>query len=298
MHRALRAGGLILLLLTLTCAFLPVPQADDRISALALRQLGHDYLLASGDATSTVPPVRERKDGSWILPLGRPVDYDSLALLSRAVMKKYGIGQAYTLALEDCASGELVLGSLWPGVADAEGDGAACVGRDQVARCANISLAIPGGTVTASPPVLLFLGGLGVLLLLVAPIRGPGKEALQPTVSHPESEPDALQIPTDCTLHETALLLRVGSREAPVTYREAKLLTFLARHPNEVLTRAVIHDAVWGAEGIITGRSLDVFVSRLRKKLSTAEGVEIQTVHGVGYRFWLANPAADLASGS
>ncbi|MEO0734982.1 MAG: helix-turn-helix domain-containing protein, partial [Bacteroidota bacterium] len=43
--------------------------------------------------------------------------------------------------------------------------------------------------------------------------------------------------------------------------------------------------AVWGAEGLIVGRSLDVFVSRLRKKLRGATGVEIQTVHGLGYRF-------------
>jgi len=59
-------------------------------------------------------------------------------------------------------------------------------------------------------------------------------------------------------------------------------------HANEVLPREQIHDAVWAAEGVMVGRSLDVFVSRLRKKILGTDVVSIQTVHGVGYRFILA----------
>ena len=79
--------------------------------------------------------------------------------------------------------------------------------------------------------------------------------------------------------------LEWGEEQSELTYRECKLLTYLAENPNAVLARENIHDAVWGDEGIMVGRSLDVFISRLRKKLAGIESVKIETVHGVGYRF-------------
>ncbi len=79
------------------------------------------------------------------------------------------------------------------------------------------------------------------------------------------------------------MLLEHGSDSRKLTYREAKLLAFFAAHPNELLARERILEAVWGEEGLMVGRSVDVFVSRLRKYLRGAQ-VEITAVHGVGYR--------------
>ena len=63
-----------------------------------------------------------------------------------------------------------------------------------------------------------------------------------------------------------------------------KLLAFFARHPDQVLQRDEILQQVWADEGVLVGRSLDMFVSRLRKKLAGDPTVSIVAVHGVGYR--------------
>jgi DNA-binding response OmpR family regulator len=70
-----------------------------------------------------------------------------------------------------------------------------------------------------------------------------------------------------------------------LTYREAKLLYFFCRHKNKLLERDTILKAVWEDEGIIVGRSIDVFVSRLRKLLKDNPSVRFANIHSVGYRF-------------
>ena len=80
-------------------------------------------------------------------------------------------------------------------------------------------------------------------------------------------------------------MLTSGPNQHKLTYREAKLLQLLANHPNQVLERDQILKLVWEDEGITVGRSVDVFISRLRKLLAEDPTLRITAVHGVGYRF-------------
>jgi len=70
-----------------------------------------------------------------------------------------------------------------------------------------------------------------------------------------------------------------------LTQRESELLEFLCHHPNKVLKREEILSNVWGKNDFFLGRSMDVFMTRLRKLLATEPSVAIETIHGVGYRF-------------
>jgi DNA-binding response OmpR family regulator len=70
-----------------------------------------------------------------------------------------------------------------------------------------------------------------------------------------------------------------------LTQRESELLEFLCHHPNKVLKREEILSNVWGKNDFFLGRSMDVFMTRLRKLLATEPAVAIETIHGVGYRF-------------
>lgn len=79
-------------------------------------------------------------------------------------------------------------------------------------------------------------------------------------------------------------VLVVAGLRHDLTYREAKLLQLFYRHPNQLLERDYILQSVWADEGILVGRSVDMFVSRLRKLLRADAAVQIATVHGVGYR--------------
>lgn len=78
----------------------------------------------------------------------------------------------------------------------------------------------------------------------------------------------------------------VGKEETvTLTQREAELLHFLCLHPNKVLKREEILSNVWGKNDFFLGRSMDVFMTRLRKLLVIEPSVTIETIHGVGYRF-------------
>jgi DNA-binding response OmpR family regulator len=78
-----------------------------------------------------------------------------------------------------------------------------------------------------------------------------------------------------------------GDRPLPLTVRELALLSELARHGNRVVTRAQLFESVWGRRWTSSDRSVDVYVSRLRNKLSAAlPGTSfIHTHFGIGYRF-------------
>ncbi len=73
------------------------------------------------------------------------------------------------------------------------------------------------------------------------------------------------------------------SRE--LTLKEAELLKFFCERANQVLNRSEILTHVWGNDDYFLGRSLDVFISRLRKYLKEDPNIKIQNLHGIGYRF-------------
>ena len=81
------------------------------------------------------------------------------------------------------------------------------------------------------------------------------------------------------------LSLKWGDEEKILTQKEADLLKLLAEHQNEVLKRSFILENVWGEDDYFLGRSLDIFISRLRKYLGKDNSLTIKNIHGVGFNF-------------
>lgn len=82
-----------------------------------------------------------------------------------------------------------------------------------------------------------------------------------------------------------SLILESATERKTLTYKEAELLRYFCDHPNKVLSRSDILKQVWGSDDYYLGRSLDVFISRLRKYLSSDESIKILNLHGIGFRF-------------
>jgi DNA-binding response OmpR family regulator len=86
------------------------------------------------------------------------------------------------------------------------------------------------------------------------------------------------------TLDTAARELRVGDRRVELTAKEYELLELFMRHPNQVLTREVIYDRVWGYDFGGESNIIEVYVRYLRQKLeANGEARVIQTVRGAGY---------------
>lgn len=79
------------------------------------------------------------------------------------------------------------------------------------------------------------------------------------------------------------LLQHPGNRHT-LTRKEAGILKLLCEHMNKVIERELITNVIWGDDSYFVGRSLDVFITRLRKYLSVDPAVNITNVHGVGFK--------------
>lgn len=86
------------------------------------------------------------------------------------------------------------------------------------------------------------------------------------------------------TLDIHNLVLTVNGVATQLTYKEAKLLEIFFRHPDKVIEREIFLKSVWEEDGFFVARSMDVFVSRVRKYLAGDRTLKIDNIRGIGYR--------------
>ncbi|MWV42571.1 response regulator [Paenibacillus sp. HJL G12] len=109
---------------------------------------------------------------------------------------------------------------------------------------------------------------VGVLLQRFGEVKASGNEAEQ----------------SDFVIDEAAWELRIGGEPVPLSLKEFELLCYLAKHPNHVLTRDNLLDALWGFDYFGDVRAVDTSIKRLRRKLGL-EASRIVTVRGNGYKY-------------
>jgi two-component system, OmpR family, response regulator VicR len=85
------------------------------------------------------------------------------------------------------------------------------------------------------------------------------------------------------------LLLKFENQAKNLTQKEADLLKMFMENKNEVIKRSHILETLWGEDDYFLGRSLDVFISRLRKYLSQDERISVENIHSVGFRMKIDN---------
>ena len=83
------------------------------------------------------------------------------------------------------------------------------------------------------------------------------------------------------------LTLSINENIRDLTVKEAELIKYFAKNTNIVLNRNEILENVWGSNNYFLGRSLDVFISRLRKYFAEDTNIKIINLHSIGFRFWV-----------
>lgn len=82
----------------------------------------------------------------------------------------------------------------------------------------------------------------------------------------------------------TNLMLKGPDSERRLTRKEASLLKLLCQNQNNILPREVALETVWGENDYFIGRSMDVFITKLRKYLKPDPNIQITNVHGIGFK--------------
>ena len=78
--------------------------------------------------------------------------------------------------------------------------------------------------------------------------------------------------------------LTIGGNQLKLTTKESELLKMLALHIDRLLERDIALNTVWGTDSYFAGRSMDVYIAKLRKYLKEDTNVEILNVHGTGFK--------------
>jgi hypothetical protein len=251
----------------------------DKIN-LALRRTADKLLLASGDSVSRIPAVEKINDHTWRITLDHPFEYKRLPPILQASLDIYGIRQSYEVTVRQCETSVIDLGyhqqdfvrdSMVP-----------CGTREAPPGCHYIEVMFSGESRSHSSG---WLAG-GFLLAAAAGLLGLLRLSRR-RINKPDPSPDDAAEWLSfgkSRIHISSPVLESGGHRIELTYREAKLLRLFATQPGKLLERDRILSQVWEDEGVQVGRSVDVFVSRLRKKLVHDPTVAIVAVHGVGYK--------------
>lgn len=253
-------------------------QFAERVN-LALRQVGHQLLHLASDSTTSIPPITTVGDGEYKIELNHPFNYDTLPSLLNIALQDFNISKAYQVTIKSCDSDTILLGYNFLAF---ENDRVPCIGREHNIPCSNIHISFHQIIRKSNSTLLLIpLIIIGIFLLYRSfKLLNSIKKV---------TDKSQIRILGTTSYDPVNQSLEIAGQKQSITYRENKLLSFLSSHPNEVLERERIVAEVWNDEGVIVGRSLDVFISRLRKLLSAEKAVNIKNIHGVGYRFELIN---------
>ncbi|MFN0037035.1 MAG: winged helix-turn-helix domain-containing protein [Saprospiraceae bacterium] len=270
---------------------------------LALRRTADGLLRQSGDSTSRIPAIEQSGAGVWRVRLKQPFRYEQLPALLQASLDLYGIQRPYQVAVRRCADSTIDLGYhqldfLQKNAVPPEGrevpggyhqldfsqnNAVPCGGREMPEGCHYIEITFLDSGGSGS----FWAGKSGIILLILAGLVGLWffrRQKPAPAAAEVTAEETAWLEFGNSRLDVAGQVLICGDVRQTLTFRETKLLRLFATRPDQLLERDFILRQVWADEGILVGRSVDVFVSRLRKKLAADPSVGIVAVHGVGYR--------------
>lgn len=248
---------------------------------LALRSISDKLLSFSGRPTQRIRPVKQLSLSTYRVQLDAPIAYGVLDSLVKTEFETYAIGAPFELAVYDHRFDSLLFGNLYADGIRSEGT-PVCLGRDQISVPMDFAVKFyehkTNAVATANTWWLVLLGGAlaAVTYCLVLATK---KEERQVTA-------EMSQVYALGSLAYDFTNQQITSKNGVVelTYKEAKLLKLFCVNQNQVISRDAIQKAIWEDEGYFVGRSMDVFISRLRKLLREDPAVSIVTIHGVGYK--------------
>lgn len=281
-NRRLLPAAVIICSSLLSAGFLlnPPDERSGQHIDILMREIGHRVLHAGGDSTSRVMPVKQMADHIFQISFEGPLTFepDTVVKVVSAIMERDGLGLPYIVTMIDCATDEIIYGFQ---MGRGKRDIVACLGRKQPKGCYILQVALmeKEQSGAAYMPSLSILGGgtlLAIGMLLFYP-RTTGRRGILE-----KSTEGVVGIGSYAFLPDKGLLQREGQM-VELTTKESRVLAILSREMNTTVLREKLNE-IWADEGVITGRSLDVFVSKLRKRLVDDPAIRIINVHGKGYR--------------
>jgi hypothetical protein len=267
---------------------------DEKHIAVSLRMIGHQVLLNSGDSTSRVLPII-KSDDRYSIQFESEFAFmpEELVKTVNRVVAETKLATGYIVEMEKCETGEVVYSfeknrfqhlDILP-----------CKERSLPKSCYHLVLTLketswtPVGSnpATSGPSERSFTKagqvkyvtiGISFVLLAVAFFMLWKKKN-----NSPSTDPNLIPL-GEYRFDTLNSVLFWERQKIELSSKEADLLLLLYQSANTTLEREVLLNKVWGDQGDYVGRTLDVFISKLRKKLEADSSVKIVNIRGVGYK--------------
>nr|WP_315183437.1 winged helix-turn-helix domain-containing protein [uncultured Flavobacterium sp.] len=280
--------GLILLLFiaVISVAFRTEDSDDFNISRreVVLRRIGHEMLLQSGDSTSRVLPIKKIAENEYQIRFEKELSFlpDSLMSITRRFLDNGPLSSNYIVNVLNCDNSSIIYSYAIS--KNKKDDIVTCSKRRQPKACYRINIKFkPTGITTAKNGYLL--GSLSFLVFVGFVFW----RSVKPRKALTDSQHTNRFTLGSVLFDAKNKKLIIGGKTIDLTGTETRVLLIFASSPNEIIERSRLQKEIWEDEGVIVGRSLDMFISKLRKKLELDPNIKIVVIRGKGYKLEVSN---------
>lgn len=244
-----------------------------------LRRIGHELLLQSDDSTSRVLPVEKISENEYQINFENDFTFEPNYLInitSRLLNKEPG-SSSYIVNVLNCSNGSVAYGYAIS--KNKKDDIVACIGRKQPKACYIINIKFKPMCITTAKKGY-FLGGISFLALVGFIFL----RSVKPQKHLPNDQHTNIFTLGSVMFNAKDRTLIINEKKIDLTVTETRVLLIFALSPNKTIERSRLQKEIWEDEGVIVGRSLDMFISKLRKKLENDPNIKIVVVRGKGYK--------------
>jgi len=249
-----------------------------------LRRIGHEILLQSGDSVSRVLPVEKIGANEYRISFENAFTFqpESLVNTTRHLLAKDPLTGDYTVNVLNCSNASIAYGFAIS--SDKKDDVIACSGRKQPTARYMIDIKFKPTNINTVKKVSIW-GGLPVLAFVgFIFLRSVKRRKVLPEIK----DTDILTLGPVLFDAKNRKLI-INEKTIDLTGTETRLLSIFAMSPNETIERSRLQKEIWEDEGVIVGRSLDMFISKLRKKLEPGASIKITVIRGKGYKLEISS---------
>ncbi len=279
---------LILFLAAIGHAQDPAGESQKKVS---LRMIGHQVLLSTQDSTSRVLPIKKEGD-RYRIQFEEEFAFvpEQLVATIDQVAKETKLALSYIVEVVECENGDVIYSFKMDETA--QSDIVPCQSRIQEKGCYSLLFTIleegnyaalvtgtqdPSGQFADKTSyTTIVIAALALFVGLLSFIYWKRRRSLT-------LDPNLISL-GEYQFDKRNTELLIEEQRIELTSKEADLLLLLYNEANNTVERELILNRVWGDEGDYVGRTLDVFISKLRKKLEFDSKVKIVNIRGVGYK--------------
>lgn len=246
---------------------------------ILLRKIGHELLLQSGDSTSRVLPVKKISENEYQIRFENDFSFqpDSLVNITSRLLVKDPFASYFIVNVLNCGNSSVAYGYV---ISKNEKDNiVACIGRRQPKACYMINIKFkPTEIMTADSKYLL--GSLSILAFVGFIFL----KSFKSRKEIPDNQNTGTYTLGSVLFYANSRKLIINGNTIDLTSTETRVLLIFASSPNKTVERNRLQKEIWEDDGVIVGRSLDMFISKLRKKLESDPNINIVVVRSKGYK--------------